>query len=150
MATPRPIFRELTTDECVALLHRHHVGRMALSHRDRVEIVPIHYVYDDGWLYGRTAVGAKIEIVVHNRWVAFEVDEVRDTFDWASVVAKGGLYLLRKDGSAQEQAIYEKGVALVRRVVPEALTPEDPLPERAMLFRIHADELTGRAATPGT
>lgn len=149
MATPRPIFRELSTDECVALLHRHNVGRMALSHRDRVEIVPIHYVYDDGWLYGRTAVGTKIEVVVHNRWVAFEVDEVRDTFDWESVVAKGGLYILRKDGSAQEQAVYEKGVALVRRIVPEALTPDDPLPERAMLFRIHADELTGRAASPG-
>ncbi|MBA3853714.1 MAG: hypothetical protein C0503_04810 [Gemmatimonas sp.] len=150
MTTPRPVFRELDTDECIALLNRHNVGRMAISHRDRIELVPIHYVYDDGWLYGRTAVGTKIEMVSHNRWVAFEVDEVRDTFDWASVVVKGGLYLLRKDGSAQEKAIYDKGVALVRKIIPEALTPDDPLPERALLFRVHADELTGRAASPGS
>jgi nitroimidazol reductase NimA-like FMN-containing flavoprotein (pyridoxamine 5'-phosphate oxidase superfamily) len=149
MATPRPVFSELSTDECIALLHRHNVGRMAISHRDRVELVPIHYVYDVGWLYGRTAVGTKIEMVSHNRWVAFEVDEVRDTFDWESVVVKGGLYLLRKDGSAQEKATYDKGLALVRKIIPEALTPDDPLPERALLFRIHADELTGRAARPG-
>ena len=31
--------------------------------------------------------------------------------------------------------------------VPETLTPEDPLPERAILFRIHIDEIFGRAAT---
>lgn len=149
MATPRPVFRDLSTDECIAVLDRHHVGRMAISHRDRIELVPIHYVYDDGWLYGRTAVGTKIEMVSHNRWVAFQVDEVDGTFDWTSVVVKGGLYLLRKDGSAQEQAVYDKGVALVRRIIPEALTPDDPVPERALLFRIHADEITGRSATSG-
>lgn len=150
MAKPRPVFSELSADECIALLHRHHVGRIAISHRDRIELVPIHYVYDDGWIYGRTAVGTKIEMVSHNRWVAFEVDEVRGTFDWASVVVKGGLYLLRKEGSAQEKAVYDKGVRLVRQIIPEALTPNDPIPERALLFRIHADEITGRAASSGT
>jgi hypothetical protein len=40
-------------------------------------------------------------------------------------------------------------VAIVRRLVPEAFTTDDPLPERAILFRIHVDEITGRAASPG-
>lgn len=149
MPTKRPTFRELSRDECTAVLSRHAVGRLAIAHRDRVDVVPIHYVYDDGWLYGRTAVGTKIEMVSHNRWVAFEVDQVRALFDWESVVVKGGLYLLRKDGSEHEQKVYERGVVLVRRLIPEALTPDDPLPERAILFRIHVDEITGRAAHPG-
>jgi nitroimidazol reductase NimA-like FMN-containing flavoprotein (pyridoxamine 5'-phosphate oxidase superfamily) len=149
MPTPRPHFRDLDREECLALLARHNVGRLALSHRDRVDLMPIHYVHEDGWLYGRTAAGTKLEMVVHNRWVAFEVDEIRALFDWQSVVIKGGLYLLRKDGSEHEQAIYQKGVALVRTLVPEAMTPEDPVPERALLFRIHLDEITGRAAIPG-
>lgn len=149
MPAPRPTFRELSESECIALLHRHKVGRLAVTHRDRIELLPIHFVHGDGWLYGRSAAGAKIEMVSHNRWVAFEVDEVRDVFDWASVVVKGGLYLLRKDGSEHEQSIYHKGVEMVRRIVPEALTPDDPVPERALLFRIHIDELTGRTAEPG-
>lgn len=149
MPTPRPHFRDLDREECLALLARHNVGRLALSHRDRVDLMPIHYVHEDGWLYGRTAAGTKLETVVHNRWVAFEVDEIRALFDWQSVVIKGGLYLLRKDGSEHEQAIYQKGVTLVRTLVPEAMTPEDPVPERALLFRIHLDEITGRAAIPG-
>ncbi|MBX3173309.1 MAG: pyridoxamine 5'-phosphate oxidase family protein [Gemmatimonadaceae bacterium] len=149
MATAAPSFRDLDAKECVALLDRHVVGRLALSHKDRVEIIPIHYIHDDGWLYCRTAVGTKLEVASHNRWVAFEVDEIDGLFDWRSVVVKGGLYLLRKDGSEHEQEIYDKGVALVRRIVPEALTPKDPLPERAILFRIHVDEMSGRSASSG-
>lgn len=149
MPTPRPTFRELTDDECHALLERHNVGRLALSHRDRVDIVPIHYVHDNGWLYCRTAAGTKLEVATHNRWVAFEVDEVHALFDWQSVVIKGGLYILRSEGSDQERERYAKGVQILRRLVPETLTPEDPLPDRAILFRIHIDEITGRAAIPG-
>jgi uncharacterized protein len=149
MPIPRPTFRDLDADECRALLARHHVGRLATSHRDRVDIIPIHYVYEDGWIYGRSAAGTKLETVTHNRWVAFEVDEVDGPFDWRSVVVKGGFYFLRPEGSSQEQELYEKGVAVIRRMVPVAFTDRDPLPERAIIFRIHVDELTGRAASSG-
>jgi nitroimidazol reductase NimA-like FMN-containing flavoprotein (pyridoxamine 5'-phosphate oxidase superfamily) len=147
MPTPTPRFRDLDPAECTALLARHDFGRMAFARKERVDIEPIHYVFDDQWLYGRTQPGTKLEVLTHNRWVAFEVDEVEALFDWRSVVVKGGFYLLRADGSAHEREIYDKGVALLRRLVPETLTPEDPLPDRAIVFRIHIDEMFGRAAT---
>jgi uncharacterized protein len=147
MPTPPPRFRDLGPAECNALLARHNVGRLAFARKERVDIEPIHYVFDDQWLYGRTQPGTKLEVLTHNRWVAFEVDEVEALFDWRSVVVKGGFYLLRADGSAHEREIYDKGVALLRRLVPETLTPEDPLPDRAIVFRIHIDEMFGRAAT---
>ncbi|MBM3886183.1 MAG: pyridoxamine 5'-phosphate oxidase family protein, partial [Gemmatimonadetes bacterium] len=89
----------------------------------------------------------KLEVLLHNRRVAFEVDEVDTLFDWRSVVVRGGLYLLRAVGSEVERERYAQGVAAVRRLIPEAFTPDDPTPERAILFRIHVDELSGRAAT---
>ena len=147
MPTPTPRFRDLDPAECTALLARHNVGRMAFARKDRVDIEPIHYVFDDQWVYGRTQPGTKLEVLTHNRWVAFEVDEVDALFDWRSVVVKGGFYLLRADGSAQERKIYDNGVAILRRLVPETLTPRDPLPDRAIVFRIHVDEMFGRAAT---
>lgn len=150
MPKARPFqIRELDAAESHALLAAHNVGRLAVSNKDRVDIFPIHYVHDDGWLYGRTAAGNKLEMVTRNRWVAFEVDELKSLFSWRSVVVKGGLYLLRSDGSKLERENYERGVALIRRITPAAFTPEDPLPERAFLFRIHVDEITGRAAGPG-
>ncbi len=148
MTTPRPRVRELDAAECTDLLQRHHVGRMAFARNDVVDIEPIHYVFDDGWLYGRTQPGTKIEVLTHHRWIALEVDEIDALFDWRSVVVKGGFYLLRREGSTQEQEIYDKGVEILRRLVPETLTPDDPLPERAILFRIHINEMFGRAASP--
>lgn len=147
MPTAPPTFRDLSADECRTLLQRHTHGRIALSHKDRVDIAPIHYVLEDGWLYCRTAAGNKLEMATHNRWVAFQVDDVQGLFDWQSVVVKGGLYLLRKAGSAEERAIYEKGLAIVRRLIPESMSSDDPVPDRAIIFRVHIDELTGRAAS---
>ena len=149
MPTPTPRFRELDPTECAALLQRHHVGRLAFGRKDRVDIEPIHYVHDDGWLYGRTGPGTKLEVVTHNRWVAFEIDEVDAIFDWRSVVVKGGFYLLRPDGSAEEVATYAKAIKILRKFIPETLTATDPLPDRAIIFRIHIDEISGRAATTG-
>lgn len=145
--TTRPHFRELEPDECEAVLRRHHVGRLAYTHGKQLDIVPIHYVYEDGWLYGRTTAGHKLEAVEHNRWVAFQVDDIEGPFDWESVVVKGGFYLLRHDGSEDEVVRYRKGLEIIRRVAPQALTAQDPVPERAILFRIHADTVQGRAAS---
>ena len=45
-----PVFRELTREGCEALLAVSHVGRLAYTFHDRVDIEPIHYVYADGWI----------------------------------------------------------------------------------------------------
>ena len=147
MPTPTPRFRDLDPAECTAILARHNVGRLAFSRKDRVDIEPIHYVLDNGWLYGRTQPGTKIEVITRNRWIAFEVDEVDGLFDWRSVVVKGGFYLLRADGGEHEVESYNKGIEILRRLVPETMTPADPLPERAIVFRINIDEMTGREAS---
>ena len=141
--TEESAVRELTREECDALLVRNHVGRIAFSHRDRVDIEPISYVYAEGWIYGRTSHGSKLRTLAHNRWVAFETDEVQAMYLWRSVVVKGALYLLEKSGASS--GAWAAAVALLRPVMPELLEPDDPSPERTELFRIHADGVTGRS-----
>src|SRR5688500_557830 len=98
MSARRPdtpsMVRSLSETEARAVLARHHVGRIAFSFRDRVDIEPIHYVSDGDWIYGRTSVGTKLATLAHHPWCAFEVDEARDTFDWESAVVRGSFYLL--------------------------------------------------------
>ena len=143
-----PMFRGLSEEECVELLARSHVGRIAYLDAGQVGIAPIHYVYDSGWIIGRTAVGAKLTALRHHPWVAFEVDEVRGPFDWRSVVVRGAFYLLDRDGHAGARARWEHAAALLRGLVPGALTAADPAPTRDVLFRIHVGEMTGRLAAP--
>lgn len=136
-----PAFRELTRAECDTVLARNHVGRIAFSFHDRVDIEPIHFSYEDGWIYGRTADGTKLRTLAHNRWVAFETDEVNAMFDWRSVVIKGALYILDTGG-----APYDHAVSVLRKLSPDALSEHDPFPDRTVVFRVHADQVTGRTA----
>jgi nitroimidazol reductase NimA-like FMN-containing flavoprotein (pyridoxamine 5'-phosphate oxidase superfamily) len=142
-----PMFLELTADESRALLARHNVGRIAFSMNDRIDIQPIHYVFDGDWLYGRTSHGSKFATLARHSWCAFEVDEARDLFDWDSVVVKGHMELL--DPELGSPDAYTRGLELMRSLVSGTFTEGDPAPHRSILFRLRASELTGRAARPG-
>lgn len=149
-ATQNPQFRELTPAECRALLARHHVGRIAYVFRDRVDIEPIHYVYADGEIVFRTARGSKFDKLRHHPWVAFEVDEVDGLFDWRSVVAHGTVYHLQNSGSRADITAYRRAVSRLRSFVGETLRANDPAPFRDIIVGLYVDQMTGRAASPGT
>jgi nitroimidazol reductase NimA-like FMN-containing flavoprotein (pyridoxamine 5'-phosphate oxidase superfamily) len=139
----------MTRDEVEEVLHRNHVGRIAFSFHDRVDIEPIHYVYDSGWIYGRTSHGTKLDTLGHHRWVAFEVDEVQGLFDWRSVVVKGAFYVVDANTPEHTDPAFTRGVELLRSLLPETFTAKDPVPFRRSVFRIHLDEVTGRVAHEG-
>lgn len=141
------LIRELEPDEMRALLSRNHVGRIAFSHHDRVDIRPIHYVYADNWLYGRTSPSDKLVTLRHNQWVAFEVDEVKGPFDWRSVVAHGSFYHLTDESAPQLREQRDEALKLLRSFVPETLRETDPVPFRTELFAIAIEKLTGRVAS---
>jgi len=144
--TGKPVFRMLSRDEAEAVLTRNHVGRVAFTFHSRVDLEPVSYVYADGWIYLRTSSGTKLSTVVHNRWVAFEVDEVDGMFDWRSTVVKGTVEVIPHEVASAQNPLYEQALALLRRHVPETFTSEDPVPFRQFVLRIHLDEVTGREA----
>ena len=149
MSAARPTIRELNREECERILARNRVGRLAYTRQNRVDIEPLHYVYHDGWIYGRTSHGAKLEATGSEWWpVAFEVDEVEDVFRWRSVVVHGGFYTIDQDGAEWEAGEWRQGVELLRRIVPETMGEDDPVPHRSVLFRIALQEVTGREAEP--
>lgn len=65
-------------------------------------------------------------------------------FDWDSVVVKGPLELL--DPELGSQDAYARGLELMRHIVPDTFSAVDPVPQRSILFRFHANEVTGRSA----
>ena len=144
-----PTIRALTQHECLALLARNHVGRLAFSFHNQVDIQPVNYVYDAGWIFGRTSEGAKLVTLAHSHWVAFEVDEVRGTFDWESVVVRGSFHRIDPEGTPDDRSTYAHALQLVRTIVPDSFTPQDPVPQRTVLFRIALGDVTGRKADPG-
>ena|SRR5688572_12621257 len=139
----KPIVRELMGDEAQALLARNHVGRIAFSQNDRVDIEPLHYVFEGPWIFGRTSAGAKLLTLSHNSWCAFETDEVQGMFDWQSVVVKGP-FCPRESPFATWD--YDRAVAALRRLQPSTFTDSDPTPHRDIVFGVHASEISGRCS----
>jgi nitroimidazol reductase NimA-like FMN-containing flavoprotein (pyridoxamine 5'-phosphate oxidase superfamily) len=145
--SPRPSFRTLEEDEIEAVLTRNNVARLAYMLHGKVDIEPIHYVFADGTIYGRTAPGTKLSALAHDYWVAVEVDEVDALFDWRSVVVHGGFHRIPPDQPGTQQVLWERAVEALRELIPESLTADDPTPHRTVIFRIPIQGATGRAAS---
>jgi uncharacterized protein len=140
------VFLDLRRDEIEEIISRNNVGRIAFAFHDRVDIQPIHYVYERGWLYGRTSEGEKIATLHHNQWVAFEIDEIKDIFEWRSVVIHGSFWRIHPLGSPHAEEVWAKAAELVSKLVPGALTERDPVGFRQVLFRIAVSDVRGREA----
>lgn len=150
MNATTPVFRHLDRSECEAILARNHVGRIAYARANHVEIEPVHYVYSDGWIYGRTSEGRKIEMTGYTWWpVAFEVDEIEEMFRWRSVVVHGGFFAMPRREGGWDVEEWKTGVELLRTLIPETFAEGDPVGFRTIVFRIAVQEISGRDAAPG-
>jgi nitroimidazol reductase NimA-like FMN-containing flavoprotein (pyridoxamine 5'-phosphate oxidase superfamily) len=144
MPAHRPQFRELTDQEAKSLLIRQHVGRLAFTRHDRVDIEPISYASDGEWVFGRTSPGTKLTTLLHHPWCAFETDEVRSLFDWDSVVVKGTFYLLDPEQGSPDT--FHRAEELLQQLVPGSFSEHDPAPHRDIPFGIFVHEISGRSA----
>lgn len=140
---------ELSRAAGLRLLAENHLGRIAFTFHDRVDIEPISYVYADGWIYARTSPGTKLTTVSHHPFVAFEIDDIQGPNDWRSVVVHGTIYFIDPERGDEDRALYEEAVAHLRSIDANALTDEDSAPHRHQVFRVYVDEVTARSARPG-
>ena len=85
----------LDVHDCLELLRRCDLGRMAVTIGDHPDIWPVNYIVDHGSIVFRTAEGTKLSALLFGANVAFEVDgyeteagATAPTVAW-SVVVKG-------------------------------------------------------------
>lgn len=80
--------KQLSAEECWALLTANALGRLALSAGGQIDIFPINYHADGTSLLFRTAPGTKLAELTANNEVAVEIDHYTPVDAW-SVVVKG-------------------------------------------------------------
>jgi nitroimidazol reductase NimA-like FMN-containing flavoprotein (pyridoxamine 5'-phosphate oxidase superfamily) len=80
----------LDIGECMSLLERRHLGRVAFLDEGLPTILPVNYVLVEGLVVFRTDAGGKLEAALRGEQIAFEIDGVdaADRTGW-SVLVRG-------------------------------------------------------------
>lgn len=143
----RPRIRAVSLRQSAVILARNRVGRIAYTDAGRPAILPVHFRYAGGDIFGRTSWGLKATAWRERSDVAFEVDEVDGLFDWRSVIVRGSIAVLTRHGTREERAEYWRAVEALRELLPDAFTERDPVPDRQAVFAITPLEISGRESS---
>src|ERR1700693_6583620 len=82
------LIQELTRKESLEVLARTHLGRLACARGMQPYVVPIHFAYQNFWLYSFSVLGQKIDWMRANPLVCVEADQMRRE-QWTTVVVFG-------------------------------------------------------------
>lgn len=74
------VLQVLTRAQCISLLEQHHFGRLAFVADVGImpQITPVNYLLDQDAVIIRSDPGSTLTAAIHDRAVAFEIDEIDD------------------------------------------------------------------------
>jgi nitroimidazol reductase NimA-like FMN-containing flavoprotein (pyridoxamine 5'-phosphate oxidase superfamily) len=103
----------LTKDQIAHVLQTEVVGRIGCYDGKEVYIVPVTFVYRDGYVYAHSKEGRKVQVMRKNPDVCFQVDAVDNMANWRSVIAWG----------KYEELVGEKEQKEGMKILIDRLTP---------------------------
>ena len=142
------LIHELTEDECLDILKRTNLARLACSRHDQPYIVPIHFDFDGGSFFSFSTLGQKIDWMRANPKVCVEVEDITDKSHWTTVIAFGR-YQELTDASADRalrnraRELFEKRREWWLPAAAKLASSEHAIP---VVYRIRIDRLSGRRA----
>ena len=144
------LIQELSRDQCVEMLKRVTLGRLACVQDGQPYIVPVSFNLDDEYIYGFATVGQKIRWMRANPLVCLEVEEIVDRRHWTTVLAFG-VYEELSDAAEHataRQRAQELFATRDRWWEPATGKTRSGEPHAGVLYRIRVNRLTGRRAAP--
>ena len=111
VAESRPELEEIPEAECLEILDRHTLGRMAIVVDGQPQIFPINYAMSGRIIALRTGAGSKLSYAPTSK-VCFEIDEYFANGGWRSVIVQG-VY----------EELHDEDAARALRILTERLSP---------------------------
>ncbi|MBB3593489.1 hypothetical protein FHX08_003892 [Rhizobium sp. BK529] len=141
----------MSYQECIALVKRQWLARLACSDDNIPYVIPVQYSYFDDRLYVFTLPGKKLEIMRRNPNVCLEVDQLKSRHSWSSVVIDSRFTDLSGEASSEEK---DRAWALLSKRSdwwqPGALKPGGKSagdnPNTHIFFALEIIDLSGRKA----
>lgn len=141
---------ELSTEQIEQLLTTNVVGRIGCYSAGKVYVVPVTYVYEDGFVYGHTTEGLKVNMLRKNPACCFEVDHYENMANWQSVIAWGKYEELKGDEATIAMQRFVK--KLTPMLTSQTSWPShgvehhhgDSFGKKAIIYKLTLNEKTGR------
>lgn len=132
----------LSVEEARALLRSARLARLGCIAGGEPYVVPVNYVFDGECAISHSLPGRKITAMRERPRVCLQVDEVKNQFNWKSVLAYGSFEeIVNTDERARALVLL---LSLFPRLTPvEALVAEDANAPAPIAYRIRVDRLTG-------
>jgi len=144
------LIHELTHAQCVEILERSRLARLACSHQDQPYILPVHLSYDADrhCLYGFSAVGQKIHWMRGNPKVCVEIEEIDSKDLWTTVLVFGRYEEIgdSPEDSSARQRIWSLFQQREEWWLPAAAKVQAAERPTLVVYRIAIDRATGRRA----
>lgn len=103
MKTQHGVIPKLDSKAIIEVLQRGYIGHLGCSINDEIYVVPISYVFDEGYIYSHSRQGKKIEIMREHPNICIQVEEIKNYFDWRSIICWGRFEEL--DGDEADRAM---------------------------------------------
>jgi uncharacterized protein len=142
----------ISQQECIELLKRVSVGRLACSSDDQPYVVPVAFSYEPNCIYIFSTFGKKIEWMRHNPKVCLQADEIGDRSNWLSVIVTGTYFELRRpEHTAQREHALERLAQYSewwRNPLAARREQTSDLSIEPVFFRVDIGSMSGRRAMP--
>ena len=135
----------MSAKNCEALLRRACFGHLAFARDGHADVLPIRYIFLEGWVYFRADLGLS-EVIAHNPWLVLSVTEFQDANLVSSVIVRGGCYQTEQTGTTIGDAAALRGIMQLR---DRAMVGPQRKPRgrrSSTVFRLHVDEMRGITA----
>jgi uncharacterized protein len=136
---------EMENSEITAMLATVNYGHLGLSLNNQPYVVPVHYAFEEPFIYLYTTDGKKSDIIRRNSRVCLQIEDVVDKTKWKSVIIEGSAERIA------ERKELEHAITLLLEVNP-TLSPAISIrwvdnwirENREIVYRIKPDVMTGR------
>jgi uncharacterized protein len=133
---------KLGKTDALAILRKGTLGRLGCIAADWPYVVPVNYYFDGENIYIHTLPGKKLDALRANPRVCLQVDEIKDSYNWRSVIAYGTF----EEVSSEETR--ENVLTKLYSKLPH-MTPVESRLVKGMtgtiVFRIKVEEVTAMA-----
>lgn len=144
--------RDMTRESAIELLHSVHTGRIACVSDSQPYITPLHFAYQDHFIYSFGTVGKRIRWMRANPKVCVEIEKLESRERWQTIVIFGdyeelpdnseclGLQILAYDLLSKAANWWEPGFA-------ETFRGDVARPLEIVYFRVKITEMSSHVAT---